>query len=480
MSSIKSQFLYALVLFVIIGTIIYSCKKDRIQTPQIESSSVKLTEQLKKQLLNVRDTIKQGSKSRADSVIASLDWTHLVQSSNHDTVYYTIPSSQSSAFIHDKLKAKRFIVLTFLKNNIKDVKLIDIINLSPEIAGKEQKILTDSLINKTAAFTGERVTNSLDLIFVNRQTYSNGVLTKYEYVSNKTILNSKPVIQSIQTNEKSTNQTCTDWYLVTTYYYPDGTTYSTEGYVGTTCVAKGCGREPDSVDKQGNIKIKTLCGSNSPGGTPPDPIDTTSKVVSNFCAGMDANAISAVKEAMNTFASENCITHGIYKKLYNSSRLIYCVKNDLSVNGHSVNASYDPSNATITFSSTDVISSSLDEEVFHWYQSTTYTNISQYTLNNGWVNIEFEHAVWRDIQQGHNGAQAMNRSTDAQLQAQYSQWLVDITKNYTTYPKSIADLKGQYQYFLNNFSSLFPEFGGTPINMDPNAMLGAFSLFSCN
>jgi hypothetical protein len=28
---------------------------------------------------------------------------------------------------------------------------------------------------------------------------------------------------------------CTDWYLVTTYYYTDGTTYTSESYVGRTC-----------------------------------------------------------------------------------------------------------------------------------------------------------------------------------------------------------------------------------------------------
>lgn len=33
----------------------------------------------------------------------------------------------------------------------------------------------------------------------------------------------------------STNSGCIDWYIVTTYTYPDGTQYTTEEYIGTTC-----------------------------------------------------------------------------------------------------------------------------------------------------------------------------------------------------------------------------------------------------
>ena len=56
---------------------------------------------------------------------------------------------------------------------------------------------------------------------------------------------------------------CTDWYLVTTYYYSDGSTYETWEYLGTTC--SDC-NDPAYMN---------LCpddgGGGSSGGTDPEP-----------------------------------------------------------------------------------------------------------------------------------------------------------------------------------------------------------------
>ena len=61
-------------------------------------------------------------------------------------------------------------------------------------------------------------------------------------------------------NTKIVNSTCTDWYLVTTIYYADGTTSVTEEYVGSSC---------DGCD---NSMYMSLCPSD--GGSGPEmPID---------------------------------------------------------------------------------------------------------------------------------------------------------------------------------------------------------------
>jgi hypothetical protein len=41
-------------------------------------------------------------------------------------------------------------------------------------------------------------------------------------------------------NAQNARSSCTDWYWVTTYYYPDGSTYQTWDYVATTCDGDGC------------------------------------------------------------------------------------------------------------------------------------------------------------------------------------------------------------------------------------------------
>ena len=43
---------------------------------------------------------------------------------------------------------------------------------------------------------------------------------------------------AITLNDVKTNSVCIDWYLVTTYYYADGTSTQTSEYEGTTC--DGC------------------------------------------------------------------------------------------------------------------------------------------------------------------------------------------------------------------------------------------------
>ncbi|MFM9836975.1 MAG: hypothetical protein ACKVOQ_01855 [Cyclobacteriaceae bacterium] len=59
----------------------------------------------------------------------------------------------------------------------------------------------------------------------------------------------------IKTKNGGRTNSCTDWYLITTYYYPNGVTQRTERYVYTTCDcggAGGDGAEANRVDCGGN------------------------------------------------------------------------------------------------------------------------------------------------------------------------------------------------------------------------------------
>ena len=62
---------------------------------------------------------------------------------------------------------------------------------------------------------------------------------------------------AITLNDVKTNSVCIDWYLVTTYYYADGTSTQTSEYEGTTC---------DGCD---NGMYESLC-PNDGGGTTPE------------------------------------------------------------------------------------------------------------------------------------------------------------------------------------------------------------------
>ncbi len=79
----------------------------------------------------------------------------------------------------------------------------------------------------------------------------NGDLSAFGLIQQKSKLGDG----NISTNGVTTLSTCTDWYLVTTYYYSDGTTSQTSDYVGTTC--DGCG---DTMNQ-------SLCPDSGGGGS---------------------------------------------------------------------------------------------------------------------------------------------------------------------------------------------------------------------
>ncbi|PZR24958.1 MAG: hypothetical protein DI535_20125 [Citrobacter freundii] len=66
------------------------------------------------------------------------------------------------------------------------------------------------------------------------------------------------------TPEVAVQSTCTDWYLVITEFYSDGSTYTTETYLGTTCFDPLC--QPSGVCNEGLPP-----GDGGGGGPDPDP-----------------------------------------------------------------------------------------------------------------------------------------------------------------------------------------------------------------
>src|SRR6266700_880580 len=89
--------------------------------------------------------------------------------------------------------------------------------------------------------------------------YENGALHSYGLMQPKT--------KTVTTN--STNSDCVDWYLVTTYFYEDGSTNTDWEYLGTTC--GGCAPSDPTVQQS------FLCGD-SGGGAGPDPNDDVALV----------------------------------------------------------------------------------------------------------------------------------------------------------------------------------------------------------
>lgn len=101
--------------------------------------------------------------------------------------------------------------------------LIDSININI----KEDQI--EALFsNKKQPSNCKIIISNLVNELVSEVAYDNSKLVSTSFVSNKKLKNKID-------EKKSLSNNCIDWYLITTYYYNDGSTYQTETYLGTTC-----------------------------------------------------------------------------------------------------------------------------------------------------------------------------------------------------------------------------------------------------
>jgi hypothetical protein len=258
-------------------------------------------------------------------------------------------------------------------------------------------------------------------------------------------------------------------------YSGDYTYLVTSGYE-THCYGSGGGsgysqdQEFDEQDYTG--------GGGGAGNTEPPPQETrrdsVKKIIKDYCAGLEPTKQAAIVNALINFADYNCINNGMLKAMVQSgAQFTFCIKSTIATS-----AEYNNSNKAISFKTEDDMTAPIvAEELFHYYQSTKYPDMGQYSVNNGWANIEFEAALWRDIKAGSYNAGALAFGTQEQ-QAAYQEWIIAITNNNTTYPTSLSNLQGQYNYYLNIFSDLHPSFG-TPINMNPQAIFSNFTSFGC-
>jgi hypothetical protein len=99
-------------------------------------------------------------------------------------------------------------------------------NLSEEIINRD---IESIIFQRPSSFTGEIVRSSLTGRFILSSMMFEGRLKETRE------LKVMPHDASRQSGARAANENCTDWYLVTTYYYDDGSTTQTREFIGTTC-----------------------------------------------------------------------------------------------------------------------------------------------------------------------------------------------------------------------------------------------------
>jgi hypothetical protein len=87
-------------------------------------------------------------------------------------------------------------------------------------------ILRQGKFNQDGVFNIMRITGEL----VNRIEFKDHKLYSFANVQST---------DSTTRNQRMGEAVCIDWYLITTYHYPDGSTYTEREYVGRTCSCNG-------------------------------------------------------------------------------------------------------------------------------------------------------------------------------------------------------------------------------------------------
>ena len=233
-----------------------SCKKEQqVDTSEKVHSTINVFEWLDRQ----KSTVKGGATTpHKDANIdllkqnLQMDAEATIKRDEHN-VFHLIP-------IKDEVKAKKHLdnnsalSLLLLTDNNGKIKWGQIVYFVPKDGRKRNEISK----------------NIIDEIFHNKDMEDEGIFTFMSISGNllyKLEYRDKKLYSSAVPKEKNNSSTvnganlCIDWYLVTTYHYADGSSYTTEEYLGTTC--DGC----DNPDYQ-SFCPQSGSGGGGGGGTP--------------------------------------------------------------------------------------------------------------------------------------------------------------------------------------------------------------------
>lgn len=216
-----------LLLFVFSTVILFSCKK---QSANQESSSDFKT-RIVSWLLTQKSPSQPNKAANINLLSESLVFSRATTEESHDgEKLLIIPIADS--YCRQKNISRDYVATLVIKlNAVGEVRNGNIVLFKPRVAGN----LTIPANTFYAIFnTAEPpVDGEFNFLSVSGRrlfslTYENKAMIKESRVKEKG-------------GKSRTDGTCTDWFLVTTIYYTDGTTEVTEDYIGTTCTGCDCG-----------------------------------------------------------------------------------------------------------------------------------------------------------------------------------------------------------------------------------------------
>jgi hypothetical protein len=290
-------------------------------------------------------------------------------------------------------------------------------------------------------------------------------------------------------------------YCTISYISGNGFNNDMEMEMGTNGTGGGDGSYPDDYTKildcagvaGGTAVFSSECQTCIGGTTGIEkcPTDSLKKIMKtkNDCLTEGRN--KKVKDVFNNYLNTeiqkiDCDRKYIYQKIEASDiKIGICLDATLKKP-----AAYRPSAKNLLFQNESMLTnaSQFEHEFFNLFQDAYYTGGIEQYLTNGFMNLEFEQALFNDISTGGlpggYGPTAMGDGAPVELKNEYRAWVESITKNYKTKPKAFSDFQGKYDHFLEQFSlhsgySTEKE-GKIRPGFQPNALLSIFSKSNCD
>jgi hypothetical protein len=241
----KTKWLLGGSILLVVMLFLISCQKELADGSSANANVAKVNSWVETQ----KAAVLPGKVANIELLKANLNFSGLkIEKSNDNEQLLIVP-------VKDNFKTLRNISE---KTNVKLVLIID----------KEGKVRKGNIVQYTppnGQASNDIPDNTFYNIFNTAESVSDGQfrflsvtgrwLYQLDYKDGK--MQSYGIIQpgsaGSNTGTSRTN-TCLDWYLIITYYLPDGTTYQTREYIGTTC--DGCG----------STMNQTLCPDDNGGG----------------------------------------------------------------------------------------------------------------------------------------------------------------------------------------------------------------------
>jgi hypothetical protein len=210
---------------------------------QKESSKHKLTYQTESKVKSWIESQKESGNISLNTRIESLKENLIVEKMaieelNKDENFLIIPIRSVFKIGNKNEPVSNFLVLIEDKTGvIRKGQLIQYFN-NKSLETLHQNTFSKIFNSKAIEVDGKFRIRSLSGRYLYDIEYKNGSLYSYSVMKPKT------KVSNSSNRESPMGSGCIDWYLITTITYSDGTTYTSEQYIGTTC--GGCAPDPNN------------------------------------------------------------------------------------------------------------------------------------------------------------------------------------------------------------------------------------------